>query len=712
MGLLAVLSVLSSSAKEGMWIPALLKNLAESDMREMGMRITAEDIYSFNKSSLKDAIVHFGGGCTGEMISEQGLLLTNHHCGYGQIQSHSSVENDLLTNGFWAKDKSKELKNPGLTATFIIRMEDVTREVLAGVERGMPEADRQKQIAANIEAIGNAAIVGTHYGFLIRPFFFGNQYYMFITETFNDVRLVGAPPSSIGKFGFDTDNWVWPRHTGDFSMFRIYADKDNKPAQISNDNKPFVPRQALSISMRGVKTGDFTMVYGFPGYTQEYLSSYAVEYVIQKQNPHRIAMRDISLGIMGRYMASSPAVRIQYAAKQSRIANAWKKWMGQNQGLIRNDAIQKKKELETRFRANANMSVDKYGDRYTSILEKYKSLYAEIEKYEFGRDMFIELYYMGPEILRFSDSYSVLNPLKQPDSLRLKSVEKLTKSLPGYFKNYHAALDRDLLNQMLAYYYEAVDADFKGETFALIRDKFDGNYAGYAEYVFKKSVFTSPEKIKAILDKGPDKAFKTIAKDPAFRLSSEISEVYQQKIKDKYAQLSAQLDLLHRDYMEGLMTLLPNEKKYYPDANSTLRVTYGIVEGYEAADAVVYHPHTTAAGILEKRDTTLEFTVPDKLAQLISDKDYGPYADADGTLHVAFIASNHTTGGNSGSPALNADGHLVGLNFDRTWESTMSDIYYDPVICRNIMVDIRYVLFVVDKFADAPHLIGEMKLVR
>jgi hypothetical protein len=699
------------NAKEGMWIPSLLKNLAESDMREMGMKITAEDIYSFNRSSLKDAIVHFGGGCTAEMISDQGLLLTNHHCGYGQIQSHSSVENDLLTDGFWAKDRSSELKNSGLTASFIIRIDEVTKEVLVGVTGEMAEGERQKQIAANIKAIGEAAIVGTNYGYIIRPFYFGNQYYMFLTETFRDVRLVGAPPSSVGKFGFDTDNWVWPRHTGDFSMFRIYADKDNKPAEISNNNRPYVPRYSLPISLRGVKPGDFTMMYGFPGYTQEYLTSYAVEYVIKKQNPHRIAMRDISLGIMGRYMASNPAIRIQYAAKQSRISNAWKKWIGQNQGLIRNDAITQKKEIEARFKANANMSVEKYGTRYTGILDEYKSLYSKIEKYEFARDMYFELYYMGPEILRYSAYFSLLDPSVTPDSTIDKSVEKLKKSGVGYFKNYHAPIDRELMAQMLAYYYSVINADFTGKTHEYIQDKFDGDYQRFAAFVFDKSVFSSKEKVASLLEKDPDKAFKILSRDPAYLLAKEIENTYELKVKPKYAELNAQLGLLHRKYMEGLMTLLPNDKKYYPDANSTLRVSYGKVEGYEAADAVVYDPFSTATGILEKRDTTLEFTVPDKLAELIKNKDFGRYADADSTLHVAFIASNHTTGGNSGSPALNAEGQLIGLNFDRTWESTMSDIYYDPVICRNIMVDIRYVLFIVDKYADADHLISEMKLV-
>lgn len=703
-----------SHAKEGMWIPSLIKNLAESDMKEMGMKISAEDIYSFNKSSLKDAVVHFGGGCTAEMISEQGLLLTNHHCGYSQIQSHSSVENDYLTNGFWAMDRSQEKKNPGLTATFIIKIEDVTESVLDGVTPGMDESERQKLITSNIKKVGDAAIEGSGYKYIIRPFYFGNEYYMFLTETFKDVRLVGAPPSSIGKFGFDTDNWVWPRHTGDFSIFRIYADKDNKPAEISDENVPYQPRYSFPINMDGVKKGDFTMIYGFPGRTSEYLTSHAVEYVINKQNPNRIKMRDISLDIIGASMASSDKIRIQYAAKQSRISNAWKKWKGQNMGLIRNNAIDEKKKLEERFNANANMAVLKHGSTYTSIVENLGKAYFEIEPYQFTRDMFIEVWYYGPEILRYAMSFDKLNPEKLKEGEWEKKVQELRASAGRYFKNYHKETDQKLFEALLRQYFSVIDSKFKGEAYENIELKYAGDFSKYASDVFENSVFTSKEDVNAMLDKYKgEKSFAKLRKDPAFALASSMLNGYLKDVKPEYNRMSAELDLMKRTYMKGLMTLLPNDMRYYPDANSTLRVAYGKVRGYDARDAVVYDHFTTVDGILAKKDnSTKEFTVPDKLVELIENKDFGQYADEDGSMHVCFIASNHTTGGNSGSPALNGNGELIGLNFDRTWESTMSDIMFDPEICRNIMVDIRYVLFIVDKYAGAGHLVEEMKLVK
>ncbi|UTW61189.1 S46 family peptidase [bacterium SCSIO 12741] len=712
--LVVVLAGQVSVAKEGMWIPTLIKNLVESDMQSMGMKLTAEDIYAFNKSSLKDAVVHFGGGCTAEMISDEGLLLTNHHCGYSQIQSHSSVEKDYLTNGFWAMSRDQELKNPGLTATFIVRIEEVTESALEGVRDAMPEAERQKMIAENIKKIGAQATEGTHYDYIIRPFYYGNQYYLFVTETFKDVRLVGAPPSSIGKFGFDTDNWVWPRHTGDFSMFRIYAGKDNKPAEVSDENVPYRPKHSFPISMSGVKQGDFTMIYGFPGRTSEYLTSYAVEYVMKKQNPNRIKMRDMSLEIIGKSMASSPKIRIQYAAKQSRISNAWKKWKGQSLGLERNNAIQKKLEIEAKFTANANMSITQYGTKYTSLLPQFKGIYEEIEPYTFARDMFIEVWYYGPEILRYSAGFNQLNPEKLGEEGDYQAkVDKLIKGSKRFFKNYHQPTDKKLFATMLKQYFDVIDPKLRQSVYEeTIMKEFDGDFEAYADRIFSKSIFASEESAIAFLEKYKgEKSFKKIQKDPAYVLAMNLYNGYLQKVKPDYARLNNELELLNRTYMEGLMTLLPNEKKYYPDANSTLRVAYGKVQGYNGPDAVVYSHFTTTEGIMAKRDTTIEFTVPDKLAELIDNKDYGKYADADGKMHVCFIASNHTTGGNSGSPALNSSGELIGLNFDRTWESTMSDIMFDPNICRNIMVDIRYVLFIVDKYAGAGHLVDEMKLV-
>lgn len=696
-----------------MWIPSLIKNLVESDMQNMGMKLTAEDIYSFNKSSLKDAIVHFGGGCTAEMISDQGLLLTNHHCGYSQIQTHSSVENDYLTNGFWAMTRAEEKKNPGLTATFIIKIEDVTKQILEGVEEGMPESERQKLVAANIKKIGDKAIEGSHYKYIIRPFYFGNEYYMFLTETFNDVRLVGAPPSSIGKFGFDTDNWIWPRHTGDFSMFRIYASKENKPAAISADNVPFKPRHSLPVSMSGVQQDDFTMVYGFPGRTSEYLTSYSVQYTMEKLNPNRIAMRDIALDILGDAMASSDKIRIQYAAKQSRVSNAWKKWKGQNNGLYRNNAIEKKQAVEKLFMERAEAATAEHGLKYKRLLAEYERVYKEIEPFDMGRSMFVELYYNGPEVVRFALAFEQLNPATMKEDADLEKIKgKIRKSAVGFFKNYNRPTDMKLMSAMLEGYFQRIDPSLRQDIYETIETKYKLNFEEYTESVYGKTMFSTLEDVNKFLDKYKnEKSFSKIQKDPAYILANSLMKGYREKVVPENKRLSDELAILNRSYMEGLMVLLPNQQKYFPDANSTMRVSYGKVDGYNASDAVVYSPFTTTEGIIEKKDTTKEFTVPEKLVELIETKDYGQYVDKDGKMHVCFIASNHTTGGNSGSPALNGNGELIGLNFDRTWESTMSDIMFDPSICRNIMVDIRYVLFIVDKYAGAGHLVKEMKLV-
>jgi hypothetical protein len=480
---------------------------------------------------------------------------------------------------------------------------------------------------------------------------------MFLTEVFEDVRLVGAPPSSIGKFGFDTDNWVWPRHTGDFSLFRIYASKDNKPSKVSDDNVPFKPRHSFPIAMGGVQPNDFTMIYGFPGRTSEYLTSYEVKYIMEKLNPNRIKMRDISLEIIGDAMASSDKIRIQYAAKQSSISNAWKKWIAQNKGLYANKAIDKKKETEAKFQQRADETVNEHGLKYKNILAEFEQLQKEIQPYSFARSMFIEIYYYGPEIIRYALGFDALNPeMMKSDSILEPTLDKLRKSTVGHFKNYHQPTDQKLLAAMLKQYFEVLDSAQRQSIYEVIQKKFKGDYAAYAAYVFKKSAFTSPEKTNKLLDSyGGVKSFKKIAKDPAYQLGKSLLDGYLQKVKPRLAELNYELDLLNRTYMKGLMELLPNEKRYYPDANSTLRVAYGKVEGYDARDAVEYTYFTTTEGILEKRDTTKEFTVPEKLVELIENKDYGQYADKDGKMHVCFIASNHTTGGNSGSQALNGN---------------------------------------------------------
>ncbi len=699
-----------SRAKEGMWIPSLINDVMEGEMKTMGMKLSAEDIYAFNKSSMKDAVVHFGGGCTSELISDQGLLLTNHHCGYGRIQSHSSVENNYLKDGFWAMSKDEELPNPGLTATIIVRIEDVTKRILEGTTDQMTQNEKAVVVRRNIQEVGKSATKGSNYGYIIRPFYYGNEYYMFITEVFEDVRLVGAPPSSIGKFGFDTDNWVWPRHTGDFSIFRIYANKDNKPAKFAEDNVPYKPRHHFKVNLKGVDKGDFTMVYGFPGRTQEYLTSHMVDHIINKQDPGRIKMRDKSLEIINAAMRESEKTKIQYAAKQSRISNAWKKWRGEVKGLRRLNAIEKKKAIEEKFQQKVDS--DPKFKEYQPLLAAFEETYSEYLQLDYARDMFIELFYYGPEIIRFSDRFAKLKAILEADTLGQEVVDKeidgLKRSIDGHFKNYNEAIDLDLLGSLLALYFEEVKDELEPETAKLINDKYDGDARAFAQKLFDKSMFDDKDRLLKFLEK--PKA-KKIAKDPAFELRSSLLDAYFANVKPKHAKLNTKIDSLYGIYMQALMEVLPDNRTYFSDANSTLRISYGKVEGYEAADAVKYKYYTTLDGIVEKYiPGDYEFDVPEKLIELYENKDYGKYG-RNGEMRVCFTASNHTTGGNSGSPVLDANGYLVGLNFDRVWEGTMSDIMFDPEKCRNIMVDLNYVLFIVDKFAGAGHLVEEMSLV-
>lgn len=701
LGLLIMCNTLS--AKEGMWLPMLLKSLNESNMQSMGLKLSAEDIYSVNQSSLKDAIISFGGFCTGEIISDQGLILTNHHCGYGQIQSHSSVENDYLTNGYWAMNHSQELTNPGLTATFIIRMEDVTKDILEGISAELKESERQAEINKRIKAKVEETTKDSHYEAYIRPFFYGNEYYMFVTETFRDIRLVGAPPSAIGKFGGDTDNWMWPRHTGDFSLFRIYANKDNMPADYSEDNVPFKPRHFLPISMDGVKKGDFTMVYGFPGRTQEYLTSFAIKQIKEVINPAQIEVRNQALKIMDKHMKSSDKVRIQYASKYASIANYWKKWIGENKGLQKANAIQLKQEREAAFtKATAGM------EEYATVLPELEKRYIAIEKYALARSFFVEIPYRKMEMLRLANRFTALVGKSQKgEDVDSETLNKLKEQVKAHFKNFDLSTELDVSQALLKEYKLRLDKNYVP---ALLKgNKADLILTDYKGYV-SKSTFLTEEKTLALLDNWGKGTAKKVSKDPVYKLMNEFWDVYFSNVRPQYSKFSDEIDSLSKIYVKGLRNHVPGT--YYPDANSTLRLAYGQIDNYNPKDGVLYDFFTTGSGILEKYDPeNVDFDLPNRLVKLIEDKDYGQYADADGSLHVCFTASNHTTGGNSGSPVINGNGELIGLNFDRNWEGTMSDINYDINQCRNISVDIRYVLFVVDKFANAGHLVKEMKLV-
>jgi len=710
---LVILPILGFS-KEGMWLPFLVEQLAIDDMRSMGFKLTAQDIYDVNNSSLKDAVVHFGGGCTGEMISGEGLLLTNHHCGYGQIQYHSTVENDYLTNGFWAMSKEEELPNQGLTATFIVSMADVTDLIFENTS-DLEGEELSKKIKENIENVGKKVTEDTNYDYVIKPFYNGNHYYMFITETFKDVRLVGAPPSSIGKFGFDTDNWVWPRHTGDFSMFRVYADKDNKPAEYSKDNVPYKPKYFFPISLNEVKEGDFTLLYGFPGRTQEYLTSNAVDFTLNKANPAKIAMRDESLAIINKAMAESDKVRIQYAAKQSRISNSHKKWIGESRGLKKLDAIETKRKFEEKFSETIAASAESQ-KQYGNLLSLYQKLYDENNKYVLGRELFIELYYYGPEVFRLANDFNKYVSSFLNDDLaeeeKLKASEVLKPKITSFFKDYNAEVDQKLFASLTKLYAQLIDESLLPEYKTLVENKYKGDYDLFAAKTFQKSFFDNRVDLSDFVFNPSKAKAKKISKDPIYVLVNQLLEQYRGQLAPNYNAFSDNLDKLEKDYLKAMMELMPDEKRYYPDANSTLRIAYGKVEGYEPKDGAYYHFYTTLDGVAEKYiPGDREYDVPEKLMELYFAKDFGQYGYGD-KMPVCFIASNHSTGGNSGSPVLDANGNLKGLNFDRCWEGTMSDIMFDPDRCRNIMVDLNYVLFIVDKFAGAKHLIEEMKLVK
>jgi hypothetical protein len=698
---------------EGMWLPLLLEQLNEPEMKSMGMRISAEDIYSINKSSLKDAILLFGRGCTAEIISDEGLILTNHHCGYGQIQRHSSLENDYLTTGFWAMDRTQELPNPGLSVTLLIRMEDVTRRALEGVSPDMNEAAREEKIRANISGIEKEAVEGTHYNARVRPFYYGNEYYLFVTETYNDVRLVGAPPSNIGKFGGDTDNWMWPRHTGDFSLFRIYVNKNNEPADYSPDNVPYRPKSHLPISLKGAEKGDFTFVFGYPGTTQEYLPSFAVEMITGHENPPAIRLRGKRLDIFDNFMNQSDLVRIQYSAKHAGVANYWKKMIGENRGIKRLDAIHKKQLLEQGFMQWAAASPER-NEKYGRILPEFETIYNRLTELSADETYLIEGA-LGIEALRFAYAFGRLAETARDKDKAADETDKIIAQLKqaaeGFFKNYHAPVDQRVFAAMMQDWFAHQETDRIPAGLVKASIPYGTDYEKWASDVFSRSIFADETATMALLDGFKNRHARRIENDPLYLLARDVYQHYFDHLQPEMEKLYARRDSLQRIYMLGLMEYQPN-RRFYPDANSTLRVSYGQVDDYYPRDAVHYRHYTTLEGIIEKEDPEIyDYVVEPRLKELYRQRDYGRYAAPDGTMRIAFIASNHTTGGNSGSPVLNAYGHLIGVNFDRNWEGTMSDLMYDPDQCRNISLDIRYCLFIIDKMAGAGHLVQEMTII-
>ncbi|WP_277111093.1 S46 family peptidase [Chryseobacterium taklimakanense] len=689
----------------GMWIPT---EVNEKEMKELGMKISAKDIWDTTKPSIKDAVVQFNGGCTAEIISPKGLLLTNHHCGYGQIQKHSSVKNDYLADGFWAKNNGEELPNPGVTVDFIADIKDVTAQIL-GNTKNLEAKQAEDVIKTNIETVTKSFKIEPYQKVVIKPMYYGNKYYAYIIDTYKDVRLVGAPPSSIGKFGSDTDNWVFPRHTGDFSLFRIYADKNNKPAEYSKDNVPYKPKHFLPVSIKDKKEGDFTFVFGFPGRTTEYLPSIAVEKIMNETDPAMIDVRDVALKTLDEKMRTDQATKIKYASKYASVANYWKKWIGEVEGLKKSNAVGKKQKYEQALIAK-NPAIK-------TTIDEFNRLYTAQAPYALSRAYYTEVVRNAEALTLANNYYNFINAVES-GKMDAKTLESFKNRMNSFYKDYDGELDAKVTAKVLALYANRVPAQYLPAGFEKFKDV-NQNLKTVEEWS-KNSVITGRGSLNgATAYSDLNKVFadqkalvQNLKKDPLMQLFTSMREAYMKNTDPKYNEYQSQIDALQKKYMAQQMET-DKDRKFFPDANSTLRVTYGKVAGSHPKDALYYGYQTHLSGVMEKYiPGDYEFDVPQKLIDLYNKKDYGIYKNSTGDVPVNFTATNHTTGGNSGSPALDANGNLIGLNFDRQWEGTMSDINYDPKFSRNIMVDTKYILFIIDKFANAKWLIDEMKVVK
>ena len=708
--LLFLVAVLAAPARadEGMWIPALIQKLNINDMQNAGLRLSAEDIYSINNSSIKDAIVSIGG-CTAEMISPDGLMLTNHHCAFGDIQRHSSVENDYLQNGFWAKTKGDELPNPQKIARFLISTGEVTDKVLAEVTSGMSFEERNRKVSQVSARLEREATEGTHYQAQVRSFFEQNRYFLFVYETFRDVRLVGVPPQALGKFGGDTDNWMWPRHTADFALYRVYAGQDGKPASYSADNVPLKPRHFLPISLKGVQDGDFAMVMGYPGTTNRYKTSTEVQYTMDVTNTIRIDVREKKLEIIKEYMETGPRARIQYANKHAGSSNYYKYSIGQNQGLVNLNVIAQKEALEKEFEQWVAASPARKA-KFGNALEMIKSAYLDIED-ETAQEYLSEALLRGPEIFMFAyRSRALYNLLEKPEDNKDRIAQianNIEESLDSYFKDYDAATDQKLAARLMRLYAERTGARFHPRFFGTIKGKFKGDFDKYAAQMFSKTLFADQAKLSDFL-KNPSR--KALDKDMGFVAAGDVFDMLR-IIGEETQKTAARLEEGRHLWVAGLMEMQPN-RVFYPDANSTMRLTYGTIASYEPRDGVIYKETTTVDGYLEKEiPGDDEFDVPARMKELLLARDFGRYADENGDLIACFISNNDITGGNSGSPVINANGELIGCAFDGNWEAMSGDLAFEPAIQRTISVDIRFVLWVIDIYAGATHLIDEMTIV-
>jgi hypothetical protein len=704
--------VIAGKADEGMWMPQLIEALNFKDMKKNGFKLSAQEIYSINKASMKDAVAIFGGGCTAEVISTKGLILTNHHCGFSSIAALSTVEKDYLKNGYFAMNSAEEIPCKGLNVTFIKRIEDVTARVMANVKPDQAANEKDVLIQNNIKEIEKSAKGDSHYDAFVRPFYYGNEYYLFVVEVFTDVRLVGAPPESVGKFGGETDNWVWPRHNADFSMFRIYAGKDNKPGEYSVNNKPFVPAYSFPISLKGAEKGDFTMVYGFPGRTQEYLTSYAVDLLVNQQDPIRTDLREIRLGIMEEDMKKNDTLRLMYTNRYAGVANAYKKWKGEMQGLKKSDAVKKKQKFESDF--IATVSVDKTKkEKYEGLFRQFEKMYSEYAPMSRQYDYYSECL-MGIDGFRMTAPFvNVFAELKKKQAGKENKFAELLKtatpSLP--FKNFNKETDKKLCKAMLTVYKRDTDPVLMPAHLDSLFTAYKGDVNALTEFLYSNSSFIDNARAKMMFADF-EKNASLYERDPLYMLVQSISQHYQKGVIPQVTYYEKEIAQLQKEYMQGLRENVTN-KKFYPDANGTMRITYGKVNDYQGRDGIEYRHFTTLDGLVEKNHTGEEdFYVKRRVIELYEKKDFGAYADKDGKLHTAFIGSNHTTGGNSGSPVINAKGQLIGTNFDRNWEGTMSDVMYNSSFCRNIILDIRFTLWIVDKYAGAGYLLNEMKIVK
>ena len=707
-----LLSLVLSFARAdgGMWIPLYLSQ-NEAEMQQLGFHLTADDIYSINHNSMKDAIVLFGSGCTAELISSQGLLLTNHHCGYSFVQSHSTMEHNYLRDGFWAKSKEEEIPMEGLTVTFLVYMEDVTDQVLAGITDQTKESERQAKVKENIAKVTNKATMGNNYKAIIKPFYYGNQYFMFVTETYNDIRLVGVPPESIGKFGGDSDNWMWPRHTGDFSLYRIYTGKDGKPAAYSKDNIPMKPKQYFPVSIKGVKENDFTLVFGYPGTTRQFLISDGVNAVANIQNPIAIQARTIRLDAMKKQMNLDPRIRLMYSAKANGISNGWKKWQGESKGIRECDVIGKKQAQEKEFQQWVNADPKRKAE-YGTLLQDMKKVY---ESYNNNLQVvtYINEYLFGVELME-EVVYPYMSKLFGEDNIKDETRVKMQDADKSFRAEYMEVIDKECFVELMTYYFthekpENIPAELKKyvQSEPVVRQMMTAMWDNSAK---KAPYFQDAAKYQDFIGKASPKQIAKTAGNEMVMLYSALFEKYASAVT-KYRAESNQLDQYYRTYVKALMEK-DKDKTFYPDANLTMRVTYGQVKGFQPADGTDYVYYTTLDGIMEKENPDVyDYQVHPKLKELWQKKDYGRYANEKGQLPVAFIASNHTTGGNSGSPVINGYGQLIGTNFDRVWEGTMSDIWYDVDRCRNISLDARYFLFIVDKFAGAKNIVDEIDVI-